>query len=498
MDKITLSEFPESLERVYRAGISLAFLETRDPGSAIAQAYAVQNAFSLFVAGAGRPFSAIGPIPAGFGGIAEWGDISTLGRIGFPSPTIGLITGYPMQDGANEALYSDILSAYAESCAAPLLLVILTESVPPGFSRLGPTIKVLPPSQAEREQILEGIATKNGFGTANVPQVASALAGLDSAEIRQIGLLQLLTLGRFDANQAALTKAHRLAAGGLLDIIPPSESLSELGGLEGLKDWLITRRQAFTPQAAQFGLPRPKGVLLVGPPGTGKSLSAKAVGGAWGFPLVRLDMGRMYGSFVGESEKNLRLALTQLDGMSPVIAWVDEVEKALSGAHQSGSEIAQRLLQTILTFMQENDGVFFFLTANDVSALPPELVRKGRLDELFWLDLPTAAERETILRIHLSKRGRNPDAFDIVSLARLAEGFSGSELESAVIDGLHTAFSAVRDLTTEDIAVAIRATKSLSVLYPEQIQSIRVWGATHARPASALPTSTTQTQRLQS
>lgn len=503
MDKITLSNLGSSLQTIYRAGISVCFVVTRDPGSAIKTVMQMEE-FSRFVVGAGRPFASGGMMPGGFTGIGEWGDIASLGRVGYPNPTIGLITGYPMQDGANRSLYSDILSAYAESCAAPLLLVILTESesVPPGFSRLGPTIKVLTPNQPEREQILADIAVKNGFRDTEVPATGQALSGLDTGEIRQIGLLQLLAMGHFDPGQAALEKAQRLAAGGFLDIIPPMmEGMAEVGGLDGLKAWLTTRRLAFSPKAEQFGIPRPRGILLVGPPGTGKSLSARAVASSWNFPLARVEMGKIYGSYVGESEKNLRLVLNQLQGMSPVIAWIDEVEKGLSGAQSGsgGSEIARRLLQSLLTALQESTGIFWFMTANDVSALPPELVRKGRLDELFYLDLPIAAERESILRIHLAKRHRDPRAFDIEALARQSEGFSGSELESVVVDGLHTAFGADRDLTTEDIAEALRATKPLSILYPEQIQSIRSWGATHARPAAGTQNSASpETHRLQS
>ncbi len=441
-------------------------------------------------------------MPAGFTGIGEWGDIASLGRVGYPNPTIGLITGYPMQDGANRSLYSDILSVYAESCTAPLLLVILTESVAPGFGRLGPAIEVSPPNQSEREEFLAAIAAKNGFAVDGVPFAAQALAGLDSIEIRQIGLLQLLSLGRYEASRAALEKAHRLVAGGLLDIIPPMEGMAEVGGLDGLKAWLTTRRLAFSPEAEQFGIPRPRGILLVGPPGTGKSLSARAVASSWNFPLARVDIGKLYGSYVGESEKNLRLVLTQLQGMSPVIAWIDEVEKGLSGAQSGGggSEIARRLLQSLLTAMQESGGIFWFFTANDVSALPPELVRKGRIDELFWLDLPTTLERVDILKIHLAKRRRLEEMFDVAALARQSEGFSGSELEAVVVDGLHTAFGADRDLTTEDIAEAIRNTKPLSILYPEQIQSIRKWGTAHARPAAgrAKASGTPETHRLQS
>lgn len=488
MDKITLSDLPRTLETIYRAGISLCFLETRDPGSAIAQTHALQNAFSIFVAGAGRPFSASGPMPAGFNGIGEWGDIAPLGRIGYPNPTIGLITGYPLDDAQNTSLYADILSAFMEPCEAPLLLVMAAASVPHAYARLAPTVRVLPPNQPEREQILVGIAEKNGYDTKDVPDVARALSGLDPGEIRQIGLLQLLTLGQFDANQAALEKSRRLVQGGFLEPIAPSDI--PIGGLGGLKRWLESRANALK----QKGLPMPQGIVLVGPPGSGKSLSAKLVQRTFALPLIRLDAGRLMGSYVGESEKNMRTALSQVEGLSPCIMWIDEIEKGMAGSNANGSEITRRMLQTLLSWMQEQRGAFVFATANDISSLPPELLRKGRFDEIFYVDLPTEPERREIWEGVLRSQTLDPNHYDIEKLTKETETWTGAEIAAALTDAL---YESPDTPSQADLEHAVRSTKPLSVLAPEQIDAIRRWGATHARPASGPVISTAQTQRLQ-
>ena len=492
MAKTRLADLPAEIDRCYRAGLPLAFIVSRDAGSVVAKLMPsmVEMGRTAWAWGAARPFAFQGALPPGWQGPTQgWGELPDMARLPWPGPTIGIITGMPVT-GPEAVQYGDLLDATvgaARAEQAPLTSVIVAGEEPSSEMRhLGPIVHVAPPDQEEREEMLSELAKRNGIdvGPETVTATAEALAGLEVAETRQVALLQLLATGTYDPAEAAQAKAERLASGGLLEIIAPLEGgLEQVGGLQGLKEWLQERRRAYTPEAEAFGLPRPKGVLLVGPPGTGKSLSARAVAASWNFPLVRLDMGRMMGSYVGESEKNLRLALAQAAGMSPAALWVDELEKALSGSGASGSEVTRRMMQTLLTWMVEQDGTFLLATANDVTSLPPELLRKGRLDELFWLDLPTVDERRDILSIHLRRRHRDPDQFDLAGLAAATEGYSGAEIEAAVVDGLHIAFAEGREIATDDILTAIRQTRPLSVLAPEQIAAIRRWGAKHARPA---------------
>lgn len=228
----------------------------------------------------------------------------------------------------------------------------------------------------------------------------------------------------------------------------------------------------------------PKGVVLVGPPGTGKSLSAQLVAGTFEVPMVRLDFGRLMGSFVGESEKNLRTALAQAEAMYPSILWVDEIEKGLSGSGSNGSEITRRLLQYLLGWMQEQTGVFVFATANDVSALPPELLRKGRFDELFYVDLPSRSEREEIWVASLDRWHIDPSSVDVPALVSASEGYTGAEIAAVVSDAV---YESEGSLTTATLLSAVKSTRPLSNVFPEQIQSIRAWGAAHARPAGGSP-----------
>ncbi|MFC3773674.1 AAA family ATPase [Paenibacillus sp. GCM10012303] len=286
-----------------------------------------------------------------------------------------------------------------------------------------------------------------------------------------------------------LEKSNIIRKSGLLEFIPADHTTEEIGGLDLLKAWLSERKRAFSEKAQAFGLPNPKGVLVVGVPGSGKSLSAKAISSAWNLPLLRFDIGKVFGSLVGQSEEQMRRALQLAETISPCILWIDELEKGMAGLQGSGasdSGVTARVLGTFLTWMQEKTRpVFVFATANNVNALPPELLRKGRFDELFYVDLPSEVERKDILRIHLTKRRRNPEAFDLGQLARESDGFGGAEIEQAIVSGLYRAFSLNRDLQTTDIVEACRATKPLSQIMKAHIERIREWGATNARPASS-------------
>ena len=284
-------------------------------------------------------------------------------------------------------------------------------------------------------------------------------------------------------------KRQVIRKSGLLEYHPADEPLGNVGGLTLLKEWLDHRTSAFNESARRFGLPEPKGILLLGVQGCGKSLCAKAVASHWKLPLLRLDLGRIFSGLVGSSEENLRKAIRVAEGVAPAVLWVDELEKALAGSGSSGQTdggVTARVFGALLTWLQEKTApVFVVATANRIDLLPPELLRKGRFDEIFFVDLPGPAERQEIWGIHLRRRHREPQGFDLPALAALTDGFSGAELEQALVAGLHYAFRAQRELTQADLEKAVKETWPLSVTMKEDIQRLREWAKQRTRPASA-------------
>ena len=326
--------------------------------------------------------------------------------------------------------------------------------------------------------------------TMGMQQAAQALTGLTKEEALRALRMCVLSRGKADtAVIADLVEAKRnvLRGEGLLESVRRDSSFSDVAGLQRLKDWLIKRKSALTSEGQKFGLVPPKGILITGVQGCGKSLAAKAVAGEWGFELARLDAGALYDKFVGESEKKLRKGLELAQKMVPVVLWIDEIEKAFASAGASGDAdagLSQRLLATLLTWMQDREpGVFLAATSNNISALPPEMLRKGRFDEIFFVDLPNAKVREALFALHLKKRGRDASTFDLAKLALATEGFSGAEIEQSIISGLYSAFAAKQLLSTQILLAEISATQPLSVTRAEDVAAIREWARTRAVPA---------------
>ena len=261
---------------------------------------------------------------------------------------------------------------------------------------------------------------------------------------------------------------------GVLSYEYDTDSFANVGGLQGLKDWLGKREGAFQDGQGQ-AIDSPRGVMLVGVQGGGKSLAAKSVAGLWGLPLLRLDMGAIYNKFFGESERNVREALAMAETMSPCVLWIDEIEKGIAVGDNDGGT-SRRVLGTLLTWMAENRSkVFMVATANDIERLPPELIRKGRLDEIFFVDLPSCEVRKDIFCIHLNKRGQQTNAFDLSRLAQCSDGFTGAEIEQAVVAGLYSAGAANQPLDQALLEAELAATVPLSVTMAESLGRLRQW-----------------------
>src|SRR5215469_5894003 len=322
-------------------------------------------------------------------------------------------------------------------------------------------------------------------------RLLQAALGLTLAEAENVFAKIIVKSGRLsgdDIQEVFAEKQQIIRKSGVLEYYAASEDFSSVGGLAVLKEWLNKRAAAFTGEARAFGLPAPKGILMLGVQGCGKSLCAKAVSTQWQLPLLRFDMGRMFGSLVGSSEENVRRAISVADSVAPAILWVDEIDKAFAGSQGSGitdGGTTARVFGTFLTWLSEKAApVFVVATANDISQLPPELLRKGRLDDIFFVDLPGPEERKEIFKIHINRRRRDATKFDLETLAGGSAEFSGAEIEEAVNSALYDAFYAKQDLTTENIKTSLSQTVPLAKTMDEQISRLRRWAEGRARNAS--------------
>jgi ATP-dependent 26S proteasome regulatory subunit len=276
----------------------------------------------------------------------------------------------------------------------------------------------------------------------------------------------------------------------MLEFVDANENMASIGGLENLKNWLAQRRGSWDPEARQFGLEPPKGVIILGVQGCGKSLCARAVAGEWNLPLVKFDTAAVYDKYIGETEKRIQKVFKVAEGLAPCVLWIDELEKVFAGSGPDSASadagVSSRLLASFLSWMQDRKApVFVAATCNNVTVLPPELIRKGRFDELFFVDLPNSAERKQIFSIQLTKRKRNPADYDLDRVAAAAQGFSGAEIESVVQTALYAAFSRKQELKTEDLLTALSSTVPLSTTRAEEIAELRNWAQQRAVWASA-------------
>jgi SpoVK/Ycf46/Vps4 family AAA+-type ATPase len=352
------------------------------------------------------------------------------------------------------------------------------------------------PTMGELNQVLTQELTQSKSATITTEtreKLLKAALGLTRDEAEKVYRKARVVAGQLTDDEVDIVlseKKQLIRRNGILEFMEVDETIDSVGGLEELKHWLTQRSNAFTERAREYGLPQPKGMLILGVPGCGKSLIAKTTSRLWGLPLLRLDLGRVYdGSTVGRSEANLRNALRTAESISPAILFIDEIDKAFSGSTGSSDSdggTSGRIFGTFLTWMQEKTSpVFVMATANRVERLPSEFLRKGRFDEIFFVDLPNEEERKEIFRIHLQKRRRDISRFDLDQLTKVCEGFSGAEIEQGLISAMYEAFAQGREFTQLDIIAAIRATLPLSKTMNEQVTALRDWARQRARPAAA-------------
>ena len=356
------------------------------------------------------------------------------------------------------------------------------------------------PNVAEINYLIEQLVIPEKLNVAGLgrEQLVKACQGLSRIRIQRVlasSLAAKQQVDESDIDRVLAEKKQAIRQTGILEFFPAQETLKNVGGLENLKQWVKSRQNAFTDEARQYGIPNPKGVLLVGIQGTGKSLSAKIIARQWRLPLLRFDAGRLFGGIVGESEDRVRQMITICEAVAPCVLWIDEIDKAfgnITSGVDGDSGTSRRVFGSLITWMQEKTSpVFIVATANNVQILPAELLRKGRFDEIFFLNLPTELEREEIFKVHLNKwRPQRLREFDLPTLAAKAKNFSGAEIEQVLIDAMHRAFGnsdneQKRDFTTEDILASISSTVPLATIASRQIEELKQWAAqAGARTAS--------------
>lgn len=380
---------------------------------------------------------------------------------------------------------------HAKSAGKVLLLLGVWKTLPAELEREITRLDLELPGPGILGMVLDQLLTSAGIATPP-PEIREATlraaGGLTTIEAENAFALSLVEIGSIQPTLVAREKARALKSGGLLEVIETTESLDSIGGLEALKTWLIQRSEAITQRARDYGLPIPKGMLVLGVPGTGKSLTAKATASVFGVPLLKLDAGRLFGGLVGQSEANVRSVIQTAEAISPCVLWIDEIEKGFGGAGSSGGSdggTSSRVFGTMLNWLQDKTApVFVVATANDVSKLPPEMLRKGRWDELWFVDLPDTRERTAIWDLVIAKYGREKTDYDPVVLSRASELHTGAEIEAAFVEALHRGFVEEREPTELDLGEVLCESVPLATTMSESIERLRHWSKGRARNAS--------------
>jgi ATP-dependent 26S proteasome regulatory subunit len=373
-------------------------------------------------------------------------------------------------------------------------------TIPPELGSLVEFFELPLPDQQRLRQIIDEMIVRMGkthtlkraLNPAGLDTMANNLRGLTEEEAERASSQAIVT--RYGVRPETVTdvleaKKELLRHSGMLEFVDTSESLASVGGLDNLKRWLAQRRGTWEDSAREFGLEPPRGVIILGVQGCGKSMCARAIAGEWNLPLVKFDTAAVFDKYIGETEKRIQKVFRVAEGLAPCVFWIDELEKIFAGSGPDSASVdagvSSRILAAFLSWMQDRKApVFVAATCNNVSALPPELIRKGRFDELFFVDLPNQAERKQIFAIHLTRRKRNPADFDLDRIAAAARGFSGAEIDAAVQTALYAAFSSKQAISTQSLIDAAKATVPLSTTRSEEIEALRAWAAQRAVPAS--------------
>jgi ATP-dependent 26S proteasome regulatory subunit len=392
----------------------------------------------------------------------------------------------------------------AQKFSANRRTVIITGphvAIPPELAGLVEFVDLPLPDRQRLRQIVDETLARIGkthtvqrkLDDAGVEHLAASLLGLTEEEAERA--ISQAVVARYVLSADCVTdvleaKKALLKRSEMLEFVDASNNMASVGGLDNLKAWLAQRQNSWDPEARQFGLDPPKGVIILGVQGCGKSLCARAVAGEWKLPLVKFDTAAVYDKYIGETEKRIQKVFKVAEGLAPCVLWIDELEKVFAGSGPDSASadagVSSRLLASFLSWMQERKSpVFVAATCNNVAVLPPELIRKGRFDELFFVDLPTIAERKQILSIQLTKRKRNPANYDLDRIAVAAKGFSGAEIESSVQTALYAAYSSKRELASDDLLTALSSTVPLSTTRAEEIAELRAWAQQRAVWAAA-------------
>jgi SpoVK/Ycf46/Vps4 family AAA+-type ATPase len=373
-------------------------------------------------------------------------------------------------------------------------------TIPPELGSLVEFLELPLPDKQRLRQIIDEMIVRMGrtrtlrrtLNPAGLDTMANNLRGLTEEEAERAASQAIVT--RYGVTPETVTdvleaKKELLRHSGMLEFVDTSENLASVGGLENLKRWLAQRRGTWEDSAREFGLEPPRGVIILGVQGCGKSMCARAIAGEWNLPLVKFDTAAVFDKYIGETEKRIQKVFRVAEGLAPCVFWIDELEKIFAGSGPDSASVdagvSSRILAAFLSWMQDRKApVFVAATCNNVSALPPELIRKGRFDELFFVDLPTQAERKQIFAIHLARRKRNPAECDLDRMAAAAGGYSGAELDAAVQIALYAAFSSKRPLSTQNLIDGVKTTVPLSTTRSEEIEALRAWAAQRTVPAS--------------
>ncbi len=379
--------------------------------------------------------------------------------------------------------------------AQPKNIIILSAqlSIPDELSELLTVLEFPLPTVDDIRREVEALLASMGNlpGPKALDELVRSCQGLSMERIRRVLARGIAANGAFRPDDIDLIleeKRQTIRQTQILDFYPATERISDIGGLDNLKDWLIKRGGSFSEQARQYGLPHPRGLMLVGIQGTGKSLTAKAIAHHWHLPLLRLDVGRLFAGLVGESESRTRQMIQLAEALAPCVLWIDEIDKAFAGFEGRGdSGTTSRVFGTFITWLSEKTSpVFVVATANNIGALPPELLRRGRFDEIFFVGLPSQSERDAIFNVHLSRlRPHNVKSYDTSRLAYETPDFSGAEIEQAIIEAMHIGFSQNRDFTVDDILEAASQLVPLARTAQDQVDALQAWAASgKARLAS--------------